>query len=178
MRREALLIDPKLDIEIMGSYRRGAENSGDVDFLITRNDADGLNHSGVMEKLVRKLMFMGIITHEVSHLGCVGNELISQLSAPHDWKALEAKWMGVGRLSHNSLHRRIGEPHPISKELTSDILCIPFEQWGAALLYFTGNDIVRHPHFLPSCKWLISVQPVPPFIRSEEGIQPKPEGFV
>jgi hypothetical protein len=49
----------------MGSYRRGAENSGDVDFLITRNDEDGLDHSGVIEKLVRKLMFMGVITHEV-----------------------------------------------------------------------------------------------------------------
>lgn len=67
VKREALMIDPKLDIEIMGSYRRGAENSGDVDFLITRNDGDGLDHSGVIEKLVRKLMFMGIITHEVSH---------------------------------------------------------------------------------------------------------------
>jgi hypothetical protein len=52
----------------MGSYRRGAENSGDVDFLITRNDEDGLDHSGVIEKLVRKLMFMGVITHEVSPL--------------------------------------------------------------------------------------------------------------
>jgi hypothetical protein len=52
----------------MGSYRRGAENSGDVDFLITRNDEDGLDHSGVIEKLVRKLMFMGMITHEVSLL--------------------------------------------------------------------------------------------------------------
>jgi hypothetical protein len=52
----------------MGSYRRGAENSGDVDFLITRNDEDGLDHSGVIEKLVRKLMFLGMITHEVSLL--------------------------------------------------------------------------------------------------------------
>jgi DNA polymerase lambda len=50
----------------MGSYRRGAENSGDVDFLITRDDSDGLDHSGIIERLVRKLMFMGIITHEVS----------------------------------------------------------------------------------------------------------------
>lgn len=50
----------------MGSYRRGAENSGDVDFLITRNDEDGLDHSGVIERLVKKLMFMGVITHEVS----------------------------------------------------------------------------------------------------------------
>lgn len=52
----------------MGSYRRGAENSGDVDFLITRNDEDGLDHSGLIETLVRKLMFMGVITHEVSFL--------------------------------------------------------------------------------------------------------------
>jgi len=50
----------------MGSYRRGAENSGDVDFLITRNDGDGMNHSGVIERLVKKLMYMGVITHEVS----------------------------------------------------------------------------------------------------------------
>jgi DNA polymerase lambda len=63
---EAMLIDPKLDIEIMGSYRRGATNSGDVDFLITRKDDDGLTHSGVIEKLVRRLMHKGIITHEVS----------------------------------------------------------------------------------------------------------------
>ena len=68
VKREALVIDPKIDIEIMGSYRRGAENSGDVDFLITRNDEDGLDHSGLIETLVRKLMFMGVITHEVSFL--------------------------------------------------------------------------------------------------------------
>jgi DNA polymerase lambda len=63
----AVTFDPKVSIEIMGSYRRGAENSGDVDFLITRNDDDGQTHSGLIEKLVRKLMFMGIITHEVSY---------------------------------------------------------------------------------------------------------------
>jgi DNA polymerase lambda len=38
--------------------------------------------------------------------------------------------MGVCRLDPTHLYRRI------------DILCIPFEQWGAALLYFTGNDVV------------------------------------
>lgn len=38
--------------------------------------------------------------------------------------------MGVGRMSINGIHRRI------------DILCIPYENWGAALLYFTGNDVV------------------------------------
>jgi DNA polymerase lambda len=59
---------------------------------------------------------------------------------PHDWRALEAKWMGVGRLDANSRHRRIGEARPsIAKKLMADILCIPFDQWGAALIYFTGE---------------------------------------
>jgi len=55
---------------------------------------------------------------------------LHQLSEPSDLLGLEAKWMGVGRLTPESKHRRI------------DILCIPYEQWGAALLYFTGNAIV------------------------------------
>lgn len=65
VRSETLKIDPKIEIEIMGSYRRGAETSGDVDFLITRDDSDGSNHAGVIRKLVQKLMMKGIITHEV-----------------------------------------------------------------------------------------------------------------
>lgn len=42
--------------------------------------------------------------------------------------------MGVGRLPPKGTYRRI------------DILAIPFENWGAALIYFTGNDIVRPLH--------------------------------
>lgn len=44
--------------------------------------------------------------------------------------------MGVGKVSPEGKHRRI------------DILCIPYEQWGAALLYFTGNDIVSSSVFV------------------------------
>lgn len=32
-----------------------------------------------------------------------------QLSAPHDWNALEAKWMGVGRVGQSAIYRRIGK---------------------------------------------------------------------
>ena len=66
IRAEAVTIDPKIWIEIMGSYRRGQETSGDVDILITRDTADGLNHSGVIKKLVDRLQTRGIITHDVS----------------------------------------------------------------------------------------------------------------
>jgi DNA polymerase lambda len=68
----------------MGSYRRGATNSGDVDFLITRDSSDGLNHSGVIEKLVRRLMVKGIITHEVGPILVVDWSLEAGIEARTD----------------------------------------------------------------------------------------------
>lgn len=66
VRDEAHKIDPKLWIEIMGSYRRGQETSGDVDFLITRDTSDGITHAGLLPRLVNALRVKGIITHNVS----------------------------------------------------------------------------------------------------------------
>ncbi|ORY31676.1 hypothetical protein BCR39DRAFT_465497 [Naematelia encephala] len=109
---KARAIDPKIWVEIMGSYRRGQEDSGDVDILITRDTDDGLTHEGLLKSLVIGLKENGVITHD--------------LSVPSQWDALEAKWMGVGKVP-GGRYRRI------------DILCIPFDQWGAALIYFTGN---------------------------------------
>lgn len=68
VRDEAKRADKKVWIEIMGSYRRGSETSGDVDFLITRDTADGGSHRGVLRKLVGGLIKKGTITHEVSRL--------------------------------------------------------------------------------------------------------------
>jgi DNA polymerase lambda len=36
--KTALSIEPKLNVELCGSYRRGKTNCGDVDILITRPD--------------------------------------------------------------------------------------------------------------------------------------------
>ncbi|WWC91862.1 uncharacterized protein L201_006809 [Kwoniella dendrophila CBS 6074] len=114
IRSEAQAIDDKLWVEIMGSYRRGQESSGDVDILVTREGGEQ-GKKGVLGELVKRLKKKGLVTHD--------------LGTPNDWNAPEAKWMGVGRLSAVHKHRRI------------DILCIPFENWGAALLYFTGNEV-------------------------------------
>lgn len=59
-------IDSKLWIEIMGSYRRGQETSGDVDILITRDPSDGITHAGYLKRLVHSLRTRGVITHDVS----------------------------------------------------------------------------------------------------------------
>ena len=50
------------------------------------------------------------------------------LSNPDDWRSLDAKWMGL-LASPGGKMRRI------------DILGVPFPELGAALIYFTGNDI-------------------------------------
>ncbi|KAH7099804.1 Nucleotidyltransferase, partial [Auriculariales sp. MPI-PUGE-AT-0066] len=115
IKQRALDIDSKLAIEIMGSYRRRKETCGDIDILITRDPKDGKTHAGVLQKLLRILHRDGIITED--------------LGTPHEQDSLEAKWMGIGRRDATSKRRRI------------DILTIPFDQLGAALLYFTGDDI-------------------------------------
>lgn len=48
----AIALDPKIEIEIMGSYRRGAEDSGDVDMLLTRDTSDGFSHAGKLTLLL------------------------------------------------------------------------------------------------------------------------------
>lgn len=42
----ALSIDPQLFFEIMGSYRRGKMDCGDIDVLLTRSTKDGKTHAG------------------------------------------------------------------------------------------------------------------------------------
>lgn len=173
----------------MGSYRRGQETSGDVDILITRDTADGLNHSLVLKALTDRLKTRGIITHDV---GCdkYGKARVDlQLGVPHDWRGLEAKWMGVGRLNSDSKYRRIGELPLVKGALNErDILCIPFEQWGAALIYFTGWC---HPQVSVAaltwcrkrdCMALLQdgadsqVQQEPSTLRSEKGVQSESAG--
>ncbi|CAE6395610.1 unnamed protein product [Rhizoctonia solani] len=101
----ALQLDPVLDIEIMGSFRRGKPTCGDIDILITRLNSDGGSHRGIQK----------LLSHD--------------LALPDDENELEAKYMGLCQLHSDTLMRRI------------DILTIPCEQWGSALLYFTGDDL-------------------------------------
>ncbi|KAH8092177.1 hypothetical protein BXZ70DRAFT_951513 [Cristinia sonorae] len=111
----ALEIDPKLFVEIMGSYRRGKADCGDIDILITRPTDDGKTHSGVLKKLLAKCHERGIVTED--------------LNLPDDWMDLENCYRGLCRRDENSRRRRI------------DFLTVPYESRGAALLYYTGDDI-------------------------------------
>jgi len=108
-------IDPKVQVIIGGSYRRGAATSGDIDCLMTK---PGTSKETDLLPLMREL---------VQHLTESGF-LVCSLAAPSD---TGSKWHGCCVLP--------GSPKPIWRRI--DFLLVPETQLGAALIYFTGDDI-------------------------------------
>lgn len=118
-------IDPAFEVTIGGSYRRGAKDSGDIDFIITRPDAD-INHirTVVVGQLVPKLFAAGFLKAALAATSGDGS-----------------KWHGACCLPEHKAWRRI------------DFLLVPWAEMGAALIYFTGNDIFnRSMRLLASTK--------------------------
>lgn len=106
-------IDPLVEAIIGGSYRRGALTSGDIDFIITkRGTLHSLDLLPFLQQLVDRLT-------RASFLVC-------PLAVPH---ASGSKWHGACVLPGSPVWRRI------------DFLVVPESEFGAALLYFTGDDI-------------------------------------
>ncbi|KAF9446855.1 hypothetical protein P691DRAFT_732480 [Macrolepiota fuliginosa MF-IS2] len=114
--KSPLSFDSKLFVEIMGSYRRGKGDCGDIDILITRPTDDDQTHLGILGRLLPVLHKAGIITED--------------LAIPEDLRDLECVYRGLCRL-----------PQPGSRRRRIDILTVPWQSRGAALLYYTGDDI-------------------------------------
>lgn len=117
--KELDIVDPEYIGTICGSYRRGAESSGDIDILLTHPDFT--SQSEKQPKLLHAV---------VDHLESIG--FITDTLSKGD-----TKFMGVCQLQkekeeeeeEESLHRRI------------DIRLIPKDQYYCGVLYFTGSDI-------------------------------------
>lgn len=86
-----MAIDTSLQIQCMGSFRRGQPDCGDIDIILTRDTGDGRDHSGLVQRLVEALLAQGTVTHTLSN--------------PHDWRSLDAKWMGLCRGSTGKIRR-------------------------------------------------------------------------
>ncbi|KAF8339275.1 DNA polymerase lambda [Amanita rubescens] len=114
----ALRLDPNLFVEIMGSFRRGKADCGDIDILITRPTDDGKTHAGVLPHLLRDLHAAKILTED--------------LALPEDPNDLEAIYRGLCRLPREGARRR-----------RIDFLTVPWQSRGAALLYYTFNRAMR-----------------------------------
>lgn len=108
-------IDPDLKMSIGGSYRRGSPTSGDIDVLITKEGADMASiRTAVMDNLLPQLKARGFV--------------VAELTSGYD-RDDSSKWMGACCLPEVGIWRRL------------DLLFVPWAELGAALIYWTGNDL-------------------------------------
>ena len=109
-------IDPRFEATVMGSYRRGATDSGDIDMIITHPSASlSQIRTTVFKHLVPSLFTSGFLKASLATM------------RRHD--ASGTKWHGASCLPSSTVWRRM------------DFLVVPAHEMGAALIYFTGNDI-------------------------------------
>jgi DNA polymerase IV len=136
VRETAARIDAAVEIIIGGSYRRGSKTSGDIDIVVTK---PGTEASGDL------VPFLDRLTQTLEVSGFLVACLASSRSAGG------SKWHGCCVLpassSSSSSTRGGGPANPSSASSPPppwrriDFLLVPETEIGAALIYFTGNDI-------------------------------------
>lgn len=129
VRKEAGRVDRDVTLLIGGSYRRGADTSGDVDFIITKpgtSSSDDL--VPFLEKLVGNLKKAGFLTAEL---------------ASHSFGRDDggSKWHGCCVLPQPPQDPSSSSSSSRPPWRRIDFLLVPETEYGAALIYFTGNDI-------------------------------------
>lgn len=118
IRTNSAAVDPKVEVVIGGSYRRGAASSGDIDCLLTKPGTSSSNDLlPFLNRLVARLTETGF--------------LVAALAAPSIGSQSGSKWHGCCVLP--------GSAKPIWRRI--DLLLVPETELGAALIYFTGDDI-------------------------------------
>ncbi|KAK5658777.1 hypothetical protein OQA88_1588 [Cercophora sp. LCS_1] len=134
VKREAAKLDPAVELVIGGSYRRGSPSSGDVDFIVTKKGTtEAMDLVPFLEDLVLVLEQKGF--------------LVATLAALHSTRRPSkdgpgSKWHGCCVLPESE-YGTLGFKEPREKPIWRriDFLIVPESEYGAALIYFTGNDI-------------------------------------
>lgn len=107
-------IDPAFEVIIGGSYRRGSRDSGDIDCIVTHAHTGHAHlRAVVIDRLVPRLIESGFL---VASLATTSRDDGS-------------RWHGASCLPGSTIWRRV------------DLLLVPSSELGAALIYFTGDDI-------------------------------------
>lgn len=109
-------IDPAFKATVMGSYRRGAKDSGDIDMIISC--------PSIPLSTIQSIVFGTLVPALFT-----ANFLKASLATSCSHDRAGSKWHGASCLPGSMTWRRL------------DLLLVPDEEMGAALIYFTGNDI-------------------------------------
>jgi DNA polymerase beta len=116
------------ETEIVGSFRREAETSGDIDVLIrVPFNVDAKAAKANLELYVQMLQGFGYI-EEILALGEHKCMAISKIDEEILTELKRQKCMAISRM-YNGKPRRL------------DLLMTPDEEYAYAILYFTGSDI-------------------------------------
>ena len=126
VRRFTSILDPSLQFTIGGSYRRGAETSGDIDFIVTKPETSS--------STIKKIM-LDLIIPSFEKAGYLKAGLAT---ASHRHSNSGSKWHGACALPLSKADREAAKPDMPWRRI--DFLFVPWNEIGAALLYFTGND--------------------------------------
>lgn len=145
--RAARSIDRDVQLIIGGSYRRGADSSGDIDIMITQQGTSSTDQLiTFLDELVSKLTDEGFLTvalaaHRKSHADDTsGSKWQGCCVLPRDECADDDGGEAAANDTNGSNNNRgNGNRCPIWRRI--DLLLVPETQLGAALIYFTGNDI-------------------------------------
>lgn len=107
-------VDKDIQVTIMGSYRRGATDTGDIDLIVTKPEAPiHYVRAVLLDTVIPQLFAQGFLKAALAS------------TSP----TTGTKWHGASALPGSDVWRRI------------DFLLVPWDEMGAALIYFTGNDI-------------------------------------
>ncbi|MCJ1388601.1 hypothetical protein MMC18_001448 [Xylographa bjoerkii] len=109
-------VSPAIEVTVGGSYRRGALDCGDIDFILTSPTLPlSMLRTLLLETIIPRLFFARYLKAALASTDPITG----------------TKWHGAACLpsSKEQVWRRV------------DLLLVPWEEMGAALIYFTGNDI-------------------------------------
>eukprot|EP00042_Codosiga_hollandica_P026000 m.119699 g.119699 ORF g.119699 m.119699 type:complete len:378 (-) comp52064_c0_seq1:137-1270(-) len=116
-------VDMKVTGEICGSYRRGAESSGDIDLIVTHPEflstQDPKPHQ--MLTLVKR----------------ISDSMVAQGFVTDVLSCGDSKFMGVCRIPDSDQFKTEDGTHHFRR---IDIRIIPTDQYHCGTLYFTGSD--------------------------------------
>lgn len=113
-------IDPDVEATIGGSYRRGSETSADIDFIVTKPNEGITGLHDIIERLWEKMEEEGYAQCRLQRR--VSTILLTGCALPAEWNKQ------ITGISKPGKCRRI------------DFLLVPWEERGAAMIYFTGNN--------------------------------------
>jgi len=116
LKEKVSLLDTDYMFEVCGSYRRGAETSGDIDVLLTHKKLD-ISYSSNLPAHQKGIQYLHSVVDKLTKDGLITDTLSEG----------EQKFMGVCRIDKH--YRRL------------DIRLLPAEHYFCGLLYFTGSDI-------------------------------------